>query len=549
MVYNGYREVLHMINGFPINRKGYSMKKNKIISCLILIVIFGITCIGCKNQIKTGKSEVLYPEEEGTVITWYLRGEDDKLYENLKGIQQIEETTGIHIDFIVPPENSDDAYKLMIAAGNLPDVIQWTYDTYANGKGVNQLYTDGIAIELSQLIKDYAPNLMKIYEERPEILNEVETLDNKMFYFPSINPMLTEEERCRRAFAGLIVRKDWLDKVGMEIPNNIDEWYQMLVAFKNMDPNGNGLADEIPYDAVGLQYFLPAFGITNDFTVKSDGSVVYGLMGPDYKKYLETMHQWYLEGLIGQNCLVYSSKWFENNIINNIAGSFAGLDNAWSYYLPSIQEKDPGAELAAVPWLEAEDGRRYTIRPDMKTHIGREVTIITNQCKNPEAVVKLIDYFYSEKGSELLTWGIEGESFDVVDGRKIIKDEMLETLDTGYYRIYTYAMAHAGFPKYEGETAVLQCFPEEGLIAEKTWADCDTSLIYPPTLCFSVEDDHYANQYMTDINAYANEMQSKFITGEEPLSNYDNYVNNLISMKIEDVLKIYQKYYDELLVK
>lgn len=518
-------------------------KRYLILYCLIPCII----CSGCKGreESKNTSAQVLFPEEENTVITWYLSGEDQKIFENLKGIKEIQKRTGIQIEFIAPSENAEDAYKLMIATGDLPDIIQWNYDTYANGNGVNQLYSDGIAIELTDLIAKYAPNLSRIYQERPDILSEVNTSDDKLFYFPVINPMLTKEESYRKAFNGLIIRKDWLDAVGMDVPEDMEEWYQVLKAFQQRDPNSNGLQDEIPYDGKGLDAFMTAYGITDGFSIDKDNNVIFGSMQPEYKEYLETMHQWYLEGLIGKNSVFHSDKWTESNIINNLTGAFYGLDNAWNYYLPSLLEKDTKASFEAVPWPKTKDGKRYTKRPEMKTHIGREVTIITSQCKNPEAAVKLIDYFYSGEGSDLLTWGIEGESYDKIDGKKIIRKDMLEVGESGYLKLFDYALAHTGFPKYEGETVVLQYHSKESSIAEETWADADTSLIYPPTLYFNATDDEVINQIMTDVNSYINSMSAKFITGEESLSSFDSYIETLKKMQIEKVIEIYQRNYRE----
>lgn len=83
-------------------------------------------------------------------------------------------------------------------------------------------------------------------------------------------------------------------------------------------PNCNGLFDEIPYDGKGLETFMPSFGITNGFSAVPEDKVIFGLMEPGYKAYLETMHQWYLEGLIGKNNILNSGKWTESNIINNL---------------------------------------------------------------------------------------------------------------------------------------------------------------------------------------------------------------------------------------
>ncbi len=479
-------------------------------------------------------------EKEKVQITWYLRAEEEELYNNLKGVQVIEEATGVDVVFQCPPNNSEDAFKMMVASGKLPDVIMWNHSS-----AIDRMYQEGTVIDLTELIAEHAPNLTKIYTERPELRRQVENAEGKLYYFPSINPMQTVEEIGRKSYAGIIIRDDWLDKLGLGVPNTIDEWYEVLSAFKKQDPNGNGFQDEIPFDGWGLPYFLPAFGVLNTFCVKLDGTVAYGPMEQEYKAYLETMHKWYAEGLLGSNCLIHSDAWKTENIVNGLTGAFAGLDNAWRYYLPDLQENtNTTASLKAVPWLRAADGVRYTPREDVASNMATVVTVITSACKDPVAAVKFIDYMYSEAGSNLLTWGIEGETYEVVDGKKVLTEMALSVNEEkGWLKLYSYAIGHASFPKYDGETVVLASYPEEQLIAERTWADASTALIYPPYITMSEEDRAYCDSVMDDVTTYITEMEIKFITGEESLDNFDRFVAQLDKMGVTRALDIYRAAY------
>lgn len=502
------------------------MKKRYL--AFLLSMLFLLTGCGKGNQ------------QEPVRISWYLRAEDAELYNSLAGVKMIENATGVDVVFQCPPDNSEDAYKMMVASGKLPDVIMWSYSS-----GMDRMYAEGTVIDLTELIAKYAPNLTKIYAERPELRKEVETADGRLYYFPSINPMLTVEDVCRKSYSGLVIRRDWLDKLGLKVPDTIDDWYEVLTAFKKRDPNGNLLADEIPFDGWGLPYFAPAFGVLNTFCVKPDGTVAFGPMENEYKVYLETMHKWYSEGLLGPNCLIHSETWKTENIINGLTGSFAGLDNAWRYYLPGMQENDPAASMSAVAWPMDENGVRHTPREDVAGHMATTVTVITSACKNPEAAVKFIDYMYSEEGSSLLTWGVEGESWEWVDGKKQLTELALSPdPEKGWLNLYNYAIGHASFPKYDGETVVLASYPEDQLIAEQTWADASTALIYPPYITMSVEDKAFCDGVMDDVNNYITEMEIKFITGEEPLSNYDAFVAQLDRMGVNKALDVYRKAYE-----
>ncbi|MGN0972589.1 MAG: extracellular solute-binding protein [Aristaeellaceae bacterium] len=478
---------------------------------------------------------------EPVQISWYMAGDDVELYNRLKGILAIEKATGVDVVFECPPNNSEDAYKMMVASGQLPDVIMWS-----RSAATMRMFEEGTILDLTELIEQHAPNLMKLYTERPELRKQVETAEGRLYYFPSINPLQTMEEICRQSYQGFIIRKDWLDNLGLQYPTSIDAWYEVLTAFKHRDPNGNGYQDEIPYDGQSLYCFAPAFGVLNTFCVKLDGTVAFGPMEPEYKTYLATMNKWYSEGLLGSNCLIHSAKWMSENITSNLTGAFLGLENAWRYELPNIRQTAANAELLAVPWVSnITDGNRYTPMQSVATNIRSIVTVITSSCKNPEAAVKFIDYMYSEEGSSLLTWGIEGESWVWQDGRKVLTEAALAPdPEKGWISLYNYAIGHSAFPKYDGETVVLASYPEDQLMAERVWADGSTALIYPPCITLSVNDQAYCDNVMNDVNNYIAEMELKFITGEESLDNFDRYVMHLDKMGVTQVLDIYRRAYE-----
>lgn len=508
------------------------MKKLPLI-CLVLFLLAG-NLAGCG-----GRMEEAAPEE----IVWVLLEEDEKLYNSLAGIERIEEAVGVNITFKLMTK---EEYNYMLAAGKYPDVMA----AYLYNGEVLDLFNKGVAVEVSDLVEHHSTYLKAIYEDNPDIYQEVQTNDGKLIYFPSLNPMKSDEDFYRLAYAGLLIRQDWLDRLGLEVPEDIEEWHRVLTAFKNGDPNGNGVADEIPFDDFRYQVFGAAFGVFEGISLNGEGQVIYGPMEDGYREFLATMNQWYSEGLIGHSAVTGSSKWSDANIINDISGSFYGLDNAWRIYLPSLLETNREAALTAVPIPRAEDGKSYASTANLRTHIRNQVTVITSACRNPEAAMKVIDYMYSEQGSAYLTWGIEGETYQVgANGEKYLLPHALEIAEDGYMNLHHVAIGHIAFPKYDGETVVLQTYPEEQLVAEKIWADCDTSLIYPPNILFSARDRERVNELLTDVGKYVEEMRMAYVTGEKSLDTFDEFRAALKDMGIEEVIEIYSRNYKEYLEK
>lgn len=498
---------------------------------------------------------------EDISLSYYLRGGtaeyEPYLYKDLVGINKIQENTGIDLDFNVVCGTQDEIqtqYLAMIASGNYPDVIQWLHNESYTG-GVDQLYKDGVVIELNDLIENHMPNLKKILEENPNLAKDMANDDGQYLYFTKLNTLSKTEDVLSICYWGFLMRQDWLDNVGMEAPTTIDEWYEVLKAFKTQDPNGNGQADEIPFDAgsAGLSLFYPSFDMLTGVYVDPDtGKIAYGEYTDKYKEFLTVMNKWYSEGLIDnirdENYQLVSGSVTDENIYGDIAGSWKGLANNWEQRLPGILEKNANADLVAVQWPYSINKGNVNYTPNTYySTLDRTTVCISTDCEYPEAVASIIDYMYSEEGGMYLTWGVEGESYVTnADGSHSWTpeaDELVQYYDGNFPRKYTYAMAHISFPRLD-QNDVNGAREPEYIAACELWADCDTSLVYPKAITVTQEETEAAIGAESDLGDYIGEMQMKFITGEEPLTNYDNYLDTLKKMGIEELIAVYQDAYD-----
>lgn len=507
------------------------------------------------------KPEASYPDD--VTLTYYLRGGtaeyEPYLYKDLVGMQKIQEATGITLDYEVVCGDSDaikTQYLAMIQSGKYPDVIQWLHKESYNG-GVDQLYNDGVIIELNDLIENHMPNLKKILDEHPNLAKDMMNDNGQYLYFTKLNPLESQDDLVGICNFGFLMRKDWLENVGLNAPTTIDEWYEVLKAFKTQDPNGNGIDDEIPFDAgaAGLNLFYPAFDILNGIYVDpATGKVGYGPYSENYREFLTTMNKWYSEGLIGNiwaeegSFAIADGGSTDEHIYGDIAGSWKGLANNWEQRLPGILEKNPNADLVACiwPYSTMSSGVQYTPNTYYST-IDRTTTCISVDCKYPEAAAKLIDYMYSEEGGMYLTWGVEGETYSTdANGKHEWTDygnEVIEYYDGSFPRKFTYAMAHVSFPRF-GQNDVSNTYGDEYANACDIWSKCDVSLIYPGAIAITQDELDAAIGAESDMGDYISEMQMKFITGEEPLTNYDTYLEELKKKGVEDYIKVYQDAYD-----
>ena len=495
---------------------------------------------------------------EEPTVTYYVRGGtaqyEPYIYPGLVGLLKIQDMAGVNIDWTVVCGNNDEIqaqYLAMLASGNYPDIIQWQHNNSYVG-GVAQLYADGIILELNDIIDKYMPNYKKLLEENPHVAKTLMDDEGRYLYFTVINPLNSDLEKVAVTWWGLMMRQDWLDNVGMEAPTTIDEWYEVLTAFKEGDPNGNGEMDELPFDAgsAGHQLFMPAFGFQSGVYVDSEtGKVAYGQYGEKYKAYLETMAKWYAEGLL---CNVFADETgapaasADPNLYADLAGSWKGLSNYWEQRLPQVLEMNGGGEFFADRYGMGY-GDRYS-------------AVISVDCQNVEAAAKLIDQMYTEEGTNCTTWGtIEGDPINpewtsghgtyTVDENGVKHEtewanQMTQNFyDGAFANKYRYAMSHVSFPRWGAADYLAATREQRYVDSAMMWAKASNVLEYPHAITLST-DAQKAVADIENMGTYISEMQYKFITGIEPLTNYDSYMEQLQKMGIEELIKLYQDAYD-----
>ncbi len=274
--------------------------KKRILTVLFLFALLGCMLAGCgggTSEDGTGSSDdtdtaSLKFEEEGLTVTWWIVGWDTyytSYWSEMKNLQEIQEITGISIEFEVA--TSYDDYLPMMAAQDYPDIVTgYNYEKYPGR--MPAMYEDGVSIDLTAYLDDYMPNFKQILEDYPQLAQDLRLDTGEYTYVSALYDVDDEEDRMASSQYGLMIRQDWLDAVGMDVPTNMEEWYEVLTAFKTQDPNGNGEQDEVPacMASSGWKYFLTAYGIDDDPSIMTDENgdayVVFGYMTANYKEYL-----------------------------------------------------------------------------------------------------------------------------------------------------------------------------------------------------------------------------------------------------------------------
>lgn len=464
--------------------------------------------------------------------------------------QEYEKRTGIHIDFIHPPAGQEEEQlNLMIASNELPDMIFYGWKTYPGGP--QKAIDDGVIIVLNELIEKYAPNLQKIFEGEEGERIKIDSVTDEGYFFMMPGMRVGLEQRL---FEGFQARKDWIEKLNLEIPRTIDDWYEMLTAFKTQDPNGNNEADEIPFLGsnsigayLGITCFLDAWGIYYDFYV-DNGQVKWGPITEEYRDYLETMKKWYSEGLIDPDYMVSSDrKLFDAKVLSNVGGSYYGNMNGYMGRFLGLKKDDPDFSLTYLPPPVRHEGdKAYSFSTNAAFAVKSEGIAITTTCKHPVEAIKWIDYQYSEEGRLLVSFGVEGVTYTMQDGNPVYTDLIMNNPDGLPFdqALSKYCSASVVPRLYQDSRywAQAQIYPSQKEAAQILMGGSYERVmpyVYPTS-----EESTELALIMNEANTYRDEMIHKFITGNISMDEFDNYVNTLKNIGIERAIEIMQNAYN-----
>lgn len=505
------------------------MKKlTKIISAAMIVTMLascGNSESGSNNVANSDSPYLIAPEM--TELT--LFSITDTRIDNTEVWNKIAEMTNIRIKTVSSSSNSDadTAMNTMLMSGEIPDLI---FSTDMK-KFANEYGPDGAFAPIDELVSEETPNLNKQLE-RKEISSFITNYDGHAYYMCGVNPDTVSQ--------GWMIRQDWLDKLGLEAPTNPEEFYNVLKAFKTQDPNGNGKADEIPYlsrfGTVDDLDFI--FNATPEWAVDENGKVYYGPTRPEFKTAYENIAKWYAEGLIDEEIYTRGAKARDKLFGENVGGVIHDWFGSTAQFNDILAEDIPGFKMTA--FAPPNKGNIEYTRRDVA--ITQGVAIGANSEKK-EYAIKLLDFLFSETGSRLMNFGIEGEQYDLVDGKPVFKDYVIHGDKTAiqilteigacslvYEQDYSYEEQWMNEEAKKGSDMYIN----NGYLAEK----------FPP---LSYTEDEYSrlNEIMTNVDTFRSERCQQWVFGSmDVASTFDDYLAELDRLGIQEATQIQQAAYD-----
>jgi putative aldouronate transport system substrate-binding protein len=461
-------------------------------------------------------------------------------WEDLYFFKGMEADTNIQFEYTTLPSSSYSERKnLAFASNELPDVF---FNGGLSSNDEVNYGSQGMLIPLEQLIADYAPTLTKLFEDYPEIRQSITAPDGHIYALPQI------ADHPRDRFPRLFVNGEWLNNLNIsQLPSTVDELYDMLVKFRDQDPNQNGVADEIPLTGDNkLHYLRPImlsyFGYVSDFIHVKDDKAVFVPAQSGYKEYLAFMQKLYAEKLLdpeifSQNKAQMTAKG-ENELYGVMGNSLPIFGGKDKQVVPNNILDNP-----QMPPLVSEAGAT-PIYPERDT-IRRGMFAITSANKHPEATIRWLDYLYSEEGYLHAQYGIEGESYRWSDTdpkyvEYIVPEGMLEN----DYKNMKVSNLGYGFANEELEKKFLNSNWLGFVLNDQVGQYVDYGQKAFPLAYFTEEELQRVNAITVDLQTFIEQMEAKIVVGQDPVSKWEEYVQTMNKMGVEELVGIYQASYD-----
>lgn len=402
------------------------MRNKKLFSIFAASAIMASTFLaGCGNQNETPSNNGTATEneqgqEEGNesgekpkiTVSIYDRGTLDPsegTMDDNRWTKWINENAPVEVEFVsIPRWTSVEKFNALFASDSAPDLI-------LNWGMPNNWVTDGLLMPLEDVINQYSTEYKAIMEEYPA-MKKAGSVDGELYYFTALSALEPNHT--------LVIRTDWLEKLGLEVPKTEEEFYDVAVAFATQDPDGNGQDDTfgMALSFVSGQMIDQMYGIQNDGFVVEDGKLVFGW--DRYEACTKMKKALYDAGAVDRDYAADTSgEQSYQDFINGKLGMI-GLNNGANVSMRTtytqFKENNPDGEFEIIALPSTSIGQFGGCLGGGASVCGA----INASCENPEAVMKYIDWMNSSPDVyNTLIYGGEEYATQTEDGVWVPKDE------------------------------------------------------------------------------------------------------------------------------
>ena len=482
--------------------------------------------------------------------------------------QLVNEITGVTLNWVeYSGEAWTEQFHLMVAGGDYTDLCS-TQQAYTGGEdnGVE----DDFILPLEDYLEEYMPNYYECLYGYPEE-NFYKLITTEEGHIPGLAQFSLSSGAVEQNLGLYWIRTDYMEQAGLstaeeDLPQTYDEWYEVLTAFKSIgvvEPamipsylvnNNEGLVSG--YNIAGNASVTPTGSHMPFYVV--DGQVKFGIVEPEYEDFLQMLHQWYSEGLIGEDFFTKNQNIkdpaFIATIVNGDAGIFFEDQMDVETVMGQAKELNPDFAIHALRDPMMERGQTNHFGTGAASTARTSCWVTTAAAQEGEEHLRVVlgwaDFWYTETGSDLATWGPEGVTFVYDENgshqltefgdRILAKNESL-TMKFSYSNNLFGALNRESI---DSNTEFLKA-----AILYRLDCDIDSDYTLPSGVKLDADESYEFTAMYTDISTLLEENILKFITGAKDFGEYDQFISDLYSMGIQDCIDIYQVAYERYLEK
>ncbi|HOJ09050.1 MAG TPA: extracellular solute-binding protein [Clostridiales bacterium] len=489
----------------------------RILSIIVALMIVILTFSGCvtkdagKAEQKTGNTEATQKTEERPkikmLVDYNIGVANFKADENEnKNIiyDWIIENSGFDITFEVKPkDNPDQKVSIIMASGNVPDILEISNKTmYSN------FASQGALTDVTELVKT-APNIQSLI---PKDSFKAIEIASKIYAVP--RP--PENEGYGQ---GIYARLDILKNNGLQNPKTTDEYYNVLKSVTDNEKGVWGITSDGPF----IGGFMGAFGIAAKMKEK-DGKVVYTYTQPEFKNYLTYIKRLYDEKLLDREFSVNKGSAKEKLISEEAVMAFSDFSVS-KLVFENLKSKNSSVELGYLDLPIGPDGSQGVpkSRPVIRWFA------IPIQSKNAEAAMKYMDWVCREDVQKVLALGFEGVHYNMVNDIPVPTEKMPDIV----WRVIYQRLENGTFPMR--------------IQTKGFWPFYEPTLKNPlvENIAEFVPAIEAVDKKSNELQDYVVENSIKFITGERPLSEFDAFVQEYNKLGAEESMKLINEWYAE----
>lgn len=474
-------------------------------------------------------------------------------------LKKAEERAGVKIEWQEISADWDQKKGALLAGGDVPDLIVGpnaiTDADFAQFPGLFQ--------DLTELIAKDGPNVRTMFSEKPETKVIATQTDGKIYGLPKYQrfwPTTVSRQ---------YINQKWLDNLGLQMPTNWDELYNVLVAFKEKDANGDGDAnDEIPMDfapvgTTGFGFFQPqvllgSLGITltdgsGQGYFAEDGKIKNYFVDDRYKQLVEFLSKCWAAGLINPETFTQDYSKFQS--VARGSGDKAKVGFSWGWEVTDRFGNALAPQYASMAPLKAsaDSNVQASYDYDFNTlNYGVNMIEMSAKTKNKDAAMRFIDQLYDPTVSMQVLFGSLGTNIkDNGNGTYAVLPPTDASMDPGTWK-WTSSWADNG-PMYISDSLQLTLGTDmqsvgkqtEPLDAVMNAIDKENDVLPSMFIKYSKDDNNAMSLVNTNLMNLAMAKFSQWVTKGGVDKEWDSYVKNVQKIGLDGNLSIMQKYYDD----